>query len=201
MKLHANAALTVEQRREIQRLHQQEKVSIRRLAAHYRVNPTTIQRWVKRQSPEDRTGKSRTKRVVTEAYRQAVIEYRQANPHHGAIRIAQALREQFPQAHRGTIGRILKDSQLSQAKAEPLRRWRIPVGRHRVQMDVQQLPAIAGGNGFEYKISLIHLATRVKYSEIHPHCTSKTVAAVFQRALDQLPPFLSSSPTTPSFSQ
>ena len=50
-------------------------------------------------------------------------------------------------------------------------------------MDVQQLPAIEGGTGFEYKISLIHLSTRIKYSEIHSNYTSETVAGVFQRVL------------------
>lgn len=56
-------------------------------------------------------------------------------------------------------------------------------------MDIQQLPAIEADKGYEYKISLIHLATRVKYSEIHTDSTSETVAAVFKRALDALPPF------------
>lgn len=63
------------------------------------------------------------------------------------------------------------------------------MGRHRVQMDVQQLPTVAGGQGFEYKISLIHLRTRMKYSEIHRQCTSRIVADVFERALLRLPPF------------
>ena len=99
--------------------------------------------------------------------------------------------------YRGTIERILRTAQLTQQRQPVREPWKIPVGRHRVQMDVQQLPAIEGETGFEYKISLIHLSTRVKYSEIHTECTSQTVAAVFQRALDQLPPFLSSLPTTP----
>lgn len=135
--------------------------------------------------------------MVTDEYVQAVLDYRQQHPSHGPIRIAQALRAQFPQAHRGTIHQILQQAQLSQVTQPQRQRWAIPVGQHRVQMDVQQLPAIAGKSGFEYKISLIHLSTRVKYSEIHSDCTSETVAGVFQRALDQLPPFLSSSPTTP----
>lgn len=65
----------------------------------------------------------------------------------------------------------------------------IPVGRHRVQMDVQQLPAIKGSKGFEYKISLIHLSTRFKYSEIHPDITSQICADVFERAVQMMPPF------------
>ncbi len=77
------------------------------------------------------------------------------------------------------------------------------MGKHRLQMDIQQLPAIAGSRGFEYKISLIHLKmihlkmihlkmihlkTRWKYWEIHNNCASATVATVYQRALDNLPP-------------
>lgn len=197
MKLHANAALTVAQRREVKRLHQEEGVSIRQLAARYQVDPSTIMRWVKRDTPYDRTDTPRSCRVVTPVYRQAVIAYRQAHPKHGPIRIAQALQAKFPQAHRGTISRILQQAKLSQPRPPKREPWQIPVGRHRVQMDVQQLPSIEGGQGFEYKISLIHLKTRMKYSEIHAECTSETVASVFQRALDQLPPFLSSSPTMP----
>lgn len=56
-------------------------------------------------------------------------------------------------------------------------------------MDFQQLPAIKGQSGFEYKISVIHLATRFKYSEIHPNATSKLAKEVLERAVDKLPPF------------
>ena len=77
----------------------------------------------------------------------------------------------------------------------------IPVGHHRIQMDIQQLPAVEGGKGFEYKISTIHLRTRVKYSKIHSNRKSETVAGVLKRALDLLPPFFLSGPTTPSSSQ
>jgi transposase InsO family protein len=51
------------------------------------------------------------------------------------------------------------------------------------------LPAIRGGHGREYKISLIHLRTRLKYSEIHPNATSPVIAQVLERAQDRLPPF------------
>jgi transposase InsO family protein len=56
-------------------------------------------------------------------------------------------------------------------------------------MDIQQLPAIKGGSGFEYKISVIHMRTRIKYSEIHDDYRSETVADVLLSALDHLPPF------------
>lgn len=56
-------------------------------------------------------------------------------------------------------------------------------------MDWQQLPAVQGTTGFEYKISVIHLATRVKYSEIHTDFCSQTLSRVLQRAVQVLPPF------------
>lgn len=200
MKLHAKAALTFAQRSEARRLHHEEKRSIRALAKRFGVNPTTIQRWVHRESPLDKSSAPlRRRSVITPEYRQAVVTYRQAHPHHGPIRIAQELREAFPQAHRGTVLAILQQDGLTRPK--PRKRpvlKPIPVGRHRIQMDIQQLPAVEGGRGFEYKISAIHLRTRLKYSEIHPDHTSRTVAGVLRRALDRLPPFFWSGPTTPS---
>lgn len=119
-----------------------------------------------------------------------MIEYRQQNPNHGAIRIALALQSRFSFAGRGTVAIILKKhGSTKKAASRPKTKWRIPVGRHRLQCDVQELPAIKGNKGFEYKISFIHLRTRWKYSEIHLDCTTETVAGVYQRALDNLPPF------------
>jgi transposase InsO family protein len=56
-------------------------------------------------------------------------------------------------------------------------------------MDIQELPAVRGGKGREYKISLIHLRTRIKYSEIHHQVSSRVVAQVLERACSRLPPF------------
>lgn len=64
-------------------------------------------------------------------------------------------------------------------------------------MDIQQLPAIEGSSGFDYKISIIHLATRMKYSEIHDNSETATIAGVFERSLERLPPF-SSPPGGPA---
>jgi len=199
MKLHARAALTLAQRTEVRRLHLEEHVSIRALAERFGVNPTTIQRWVGRESPLDRTSAPlRTRTVITPAYREAVLAYRQAHPHHGPIRIAHELHATFAPANRGTILAILQAAGLTRPAPRTPRTHRpIPVGWHRIQMDIQQLPAVAGGHGFEYKISAIHLRTRLKYSEIHPDHTSATVAGVLRRALDRLPPLFSSGPTTP----
>lgn len=198
MKLHCQAALTLKQRQEVKRLHNEEKLSIRKLAKRFGVNPTTIQRWIKRESPLDKsTSPIRTRTVITAEYRQEVIEYRKDNPTHGPIRIAQELKARFSWANRGTVLKILQQEDLTRApKREKKPRRAIPVGHHRIQMDIQQLPAVEGGKGFEYKISAIHLRTRLKYSEIHPDRKSSTVAGVLERALDLLPPFSSSGQTT-----
>ena len=199
MKLHAQAALTIRQRQEVRRLHWEERVSIRALAQRFKVNPTTIVRWVHREAPLDLSSAPRQRRsVVTTQYRAAVVAYRQSYPHHGPIRIAQELRKLFPQANRGTVLSILQQEELTHRVARrPKTRQPIPVGRHRIQMDIQQLPVIEGGKGFEFKITAIHLRTRLKYSEIHENRSSSTVAGVLQRALDLLPPFFSSGPTMP----
>ena len=202
MKLHAKAALTLAQRTEVRCLHLEEHLSIRALAERFGVNATTIQRWVARDVPLDKTSAPvHPHTVSTPEYVAAVLTYRAAHPQHGPIRIAHELQTEFPQANRGTILRILQDADLTRAKVAAKAPGRhIPVGRHRIQMDIQQLPTISGGHGFEYKISAIHLRTRFKYSEIHPDHSSATVADVLQRALDRLPPLFSSGPTTPSSS-
>ncbi len=199
MKLHAQAALTIKQRQQVRRLHDEERVSIRGLARRFGVNPTTIARWVHREVPLDLSSAPLERRtVITPEYQAAVVAYRQGHPQHGPIRIAEELRGEFSQAHRGTVLSILQHQGLTRAVVRrPKTAKPIPVGHHRIQMDIQQLPAIRGGRGFEYKITAIHLRTRLKYSEIHNNRTSGTVAGVLKRALDLLPPFSSSGPTTP----
>jgi hypothetical protein len=200
MNLHARAALTLQQREEVRRLHFEENISIRGLAVRFGVNPTTIQRWVKRESPLDKsTAPLRPRRTITEAYRNAVIDYRLVHPGHGPIRIAQELRADFPESNRGTILRILQEEGLTRPPTKERKpRKGIHLGRHRIQMDIQQLPAIQGSKGYEYKISMVHLRTRFKYSEIRPDSRSETVAAVLKNGLERLPPpFFSSGPTTP----
>ena len=56
-------------------------------------------------------------------------------------------------------------------------------------MDVQFLPKLPAGKGFDFKVSVIHLATRLKYSEIHANQASGTLAQVLVRAQQRLPPF------------
>jgi len=191
MHLHANAKLTLVQRKEVRRLHKEEKTSIRKLALLFHVSPKTIQYWVRREVVLDKSSAPLSHyTVVTPEYRSAVIAYRHDHQSHGAVRIADALRSEFPQANRGNVLRILQSERLTQKPIKPKReRHPIPVGRHRIQMDVQTLPAIKGDKGREYKISLIHTATRVKYSEIHSNHKAETLVEVFKRALNELPLF------------
>lgn len=56
-------------------------------------------------------------------------------------------------------------------------------------MDWQVLPAIKGNAGFAFKISIIHLSTRIKYSEIHPDHSTRTLARFLEAAVRRLPPF------------
>ncbi len=157
----------------------------------FQVHRDTIRKWIHRDSPFDKASAARKKRVITTDYQQAVIEYRKQHPTHGAIRIALTLQTEFPFANGGTVALILKRAGLTRkGQPRPKSKWQIPVGRHRLQCDIQELPAIKGSKGFEYKISFIHLRTRWKYSEIHNHCQTATVAAVYKRALENLPPFL-----------
>ena len=115
MKYHANAALTVNQRRELQR-RREEGWTIRRLAEHYGINPSTVQRWLKRDEVQDRSSAPHQhgRRVVTDAYREAVLHYRQTHPQHGPRRIAHDLRAQYPTANVATVWRILHSAGLSQ---------------------------------------------------------------------------------------
>lgn len=190
MKQHANAALTVARRKQVKQLFENQNLSIAELARRFRVHRETISKWVHRESPLDKASGERKKRVITPEYETAVIAYRKANPKHGPIRIALALSREFAFANRGTVTLILKKHALAEKRTRVRTNWKIPVGRHRLQCDVQELPAIKGSSGFEYKISFIHLLTRWKYSEIHPDCQTETVAEVYRRALDNLPPFL-----------
>jgi transposase-like protein len=191
MKQHANATLTIAKRKQIKLFFENQQLSIAELARRFQVHRDTIRKWIHRDSPFDKASAARRKRVITADYEQAVVEYRKQNPSHGAIRIALALQTEFPFANRGTAALVLKREGLTRkGQPRPKTKWQIPVGRHRLQCDVQELPAIKGGKGFEYKISFIHLRTRWKYSEIHLDCQTETVAAVYKRAVEKLPPFL-----------
>lgn len=191
MKTHANAALAIRQREEVKRLHLEEDVSYRGLASRFGVNLSTIRRWVKRDFPLDlSTAPKKRRSALNPIQREAVLQYRRENPKAGGKTIAAVLeKEHGPMSH-ATISRLLKANGFTQAPIKKIRKCEpLQVGRHRLQMDIQQLPAIRGEKGFEYKISIIHMATRMKYSEIHPQVTSETVAQAVRNALGHMPPF------------
>jgi transposase len=120
MRYHAKAALTVGRRQELQRLNKQEGWTVRRLAAHFHINPSTVQRWLGRTEFTDRSSapKQHGRRVVSDAYRTAVLAARDANPHHGPVRIAQEVRSRFPTANRTTVWRILHHAGRCERKAK-----------------------------------------------------------------------------------
>lgn len=114
MQYHANAALTVTQRTLVHDLAAQG-VSQAELARRFGVHRRTIQRWVARSKPTDRSSAPRQhgRLVVTEDYRAAVLAERTAHPRHGPQRIADDLRARFPTANRATVWRILHAAGLS----------------------------------------------------------------------------------------
>jgi len=190
MKIHLNAALTLSQREEVVKLHAQG-VSIRALAERFRVNPTTVQRWISRDSPLDlSSAPKRVRQALSEEQKAAIKSYRKAHPQEGARTIAAVLADDYGRMSHATVSRYLASEGLTRVAARPPReRKPLKVGKHRLQMDIQELPAITGGHKFEYKITVIHMATRVKYSEIHPRMTSKIVAETMERAVAHMPPF------------
>lgn len=196
MKIHKNAALTVRQRIEIKRLYESGNASIRELAHNYHVNPSTITKWVKRDTPYDKTPSAKNRRGgLTDEQKEAITIHRQKNPYHGPKTIAAMLIQEYGKMSHATIARFLKEKGLIRQPDE-IQRYHLDVGKHRLQMDIQQLRSIEDSNEYEYKISVIHMSTRMKYSEIHPKATTKAVTEVLERAIGQLPPFFWSGPTT-----
>ena len=191
MQIHGNAKLTIKQREAVRRLHHEERRTIAFLSRDFGVSPNTILKWVHRESPFDcKMPSSKRKRIVEEDYRQAIIEYRKQHPNHGNLRIAQELRETYPHARPSTILRVLQQGGLIVARtAEKREKKPLKTGNYRVQMDAQQLPAVEESKGYEYKISVIQLKTRMKYSEIHSERNTAVVAEVLEKALSRLPPF------------
>ena len=109
MKQHGNSSLTIAQRKLIQDLYHSGKAKKSELARRFNVNRKTIDRWVNRATPYDQpSGPKEHYKVITPAYRKAVIEYRKTHPDHGPVTIAYYLKEVYGFANRGTIYRILQ---------------------------------------------------------------------------------------------
>ena len=114
MKQHGNAQLTIAQRSLIQKLYQTGKAKKSELARRFNVNRKTIDRWVDRATPYDKpSGPKEPRRVITPAYRKAVVEYRKSHPDHGPKTIAYYLKAEFSFANRGTVQRILQQEGIS----------------------------------------------------------------------------------------
>lgn len=112
-KLHANATLTISQRKQMRSLYL-EGARISSLARRFGVNRKCADRWAKRATPYDKTsGPKAPKTVITKEYRRAVLEHRAAHPDHGAITIAFYLKEEFDFANRGTVQKILSQEKCS----------------------------------------------------------------------------------------
>jgi transposase-like protein len=194
MHLHKNATLTPKQRQRIKGLYLTGKHTKASLARLFGVNRKTVAKWIERRETNDKSSRPPRKlSKLTHAFKEAVKAYRQdpLTSHHGKVRIAHELAAKHGCSKPSNVYKVLQELKLNRAKiARDKQIQTIPTGKHRTQMDIQQLPAIAGNEGFEYKISIIHLSTRIKYSEIHSNYESVTIAAVYQRALDNLPPFL-----------
>ena len=193
MKIHSNASLTGNQRKAVQELYATGLHTMEALAGQFKTTRKTISKWVHRDNQGDKSSAPKSHwRSITPEFEEAVAAYRrnEATSHHGPVRIAKELSGAHQCSNPSNVYLVLKRLKLTKAfAAKPKPKGGIPVGKHRTQMDVQQLPAIEGGTKFEYKISIIHLSTRVKYSEIHDNYETDTIANVYKNALDRLPPF------------
>ncbi len=113
MKQHGNSSLTIAQRKLIHDLYHSGKAKKSELVRRFQVNRKTIDRWINRDSPYDRpSGPKEHYRVVTPAYRQAVIAYRKEHPDYGPKTIAYYLKSRFSFANSGTVYRILRQENL-----------------------------------------------------------------------------------------
>lgn len=114
MRYHANAALTLTQRRLVRELADQG-VSYSELARRFGVHRRTIDRWAKRSDIEDRTTAPHAhgRTVVDDEYQRAVVQARTDYPTRGPKRIAQDLCHRFPTANVATVWRILHAAGLS----------------------------------------------------------------------------------------
>lgn len=190
MKLHGNAALMVNQRQELKRLRE-AGLTYRELTQKFGVHMSTVWRWTHRDSPLDLSTAAKQKRGALNPQQQEAIRgYRKENPQAGARTIVAVLSRTYGPMSHATVSRFLKREALSRPRPpKAVLRQPLKVGRHRLQMDIQQLPAVKGGEGFEYKVSIIHMATRMKFSDIYPELTAEVVVQALRKALAHLPPF------------
>jgi len=119
MKIHKNSSLTLVQRRKIKELYDAGNTSYAKLATRFCVSIKTIEKWVKRDNPEDqKSGPKNPKTVITPEYKKAVLEYRKDNPEQGPISIAFYIKKDFAFANRGTVLKILQSASLTKPKGK-----------------------------------------------------------------------------------
>jgi transposase len=115
MHYHKNAALSARQRANLQERYRAGE-TVASLARQFGVDPGTIKRWAERTDTADRSSAPHQhgRRIVTDAYREAVLSLRREHPAWGPRRLADELRDAFPTANTATIWRILHAAGLSQ---------------------------------------------------------------------------------------
>lgn len=153
MKVHRNAGLTPRQRQQVQALSLTGQHSKASLAKRFGVSRQTIAKWAARSETSDRSSAPLTKpKAITPAFEAAVVAYRnnEATSHHGKVRIAHELGDEHACSNPSNVYAVLKRRHVNKPRPAAQRQDRaIPVGRHRTQMDIQHLPAVEGGQGFD----------------------------------------------------
>jgi hypothetical protein len=116
MSLHGSAALTEKQREEIKILHQEHGWTYSALADRFNTTFRTAKKWANSTTSQDKKSGSKTPRsIITPEYEAAILKYRESNDHHGPVRIAEELREEFPIANRGTVLKVLQKANLTRS--------------------------------------------------------------------------------------
>ncbi len=154
MKVHKNAGLTPGQRQQVRELFATGQHSKTSLAKRFGVSRQTIAKWADRPESADRSSAPLTKATsITPAFEAAVAAYRSDEPtsHHGKVRIAHELKGEHACSNPSNVYTVLKRLRLNKPPKPAAEREAkpIPVGKHRTQMDIQQLPAVEGGQGFD----------------------------------------------------
>jgi transposase len=192
MKIHSNASLTPKQRQLVKDLYSTGEYTQEHLANQFNVTRKTISKWLSRATVLDATStrKSTVSRITPE-FEADVKSYREnlITSHHGKVRIAFELSSKHSCSNPSNVYRVLKRLQLNQAKPIKVQVSQNFLWENIVLKWTYKPTAIKGNEGYEYKISIIHLSTRIKYSEIHDNFESKTIAKVYERSLENLPLF------------
>lgn len=193
MKLHKNASLTLKNRQQIKDLYTTGEFNQQHLAIRFGVTRKTIAKWINSPTVEDSCNVKKLTKSITDEFITDVKAYRENKEtnHHGKVRIARELKGKHACSNPSNVYLVLKQLKLNKVniKKTKIKKY-IHTEKHRTQIDVQKLPDSESNIGFKHKISIVHVSTRIKYFEIHSNADSSTIAGVYRRALDYLPPLL-----------